>query len=172
MPKIYEMTAPLSRRGRASGEPGGAAQRNRMGSALRGNPDRACPRLRRRFLPPRCPLRLRSQFSADAASLDTALAGAHFLSLLLERGSAYEFAGRARDTVTGLAATIEATAQPLIEAIQTAPGYPSLDSQLQAMLRVTRSCSRTAMAPSWRAPCAWRAAPPRTPPPSLRASPC
>jgi hypothetical protein len=115
----------------------------------------------------------------DAASLDTALAGAHFLSLLLERGSAYEFAGRARDTVTGLAATIEATAQPLIEAIQTAPGYPSLDSQLQAMLRVTEIMFKDGHGAQLargqrrgRAPGAGPAAPPRTPPPSLRASPC
>jgi hypothetical protein len=73
----------------------------------------------------------------DAAGLDAAVAAARFLSLLLERGGIHEFSSRARDTVAQLAATIEATSQPLIETIRTAPGYASLDTQLQAMLQVT-----------------------------------
>jgi len=70
-------------------------------------------------------------------SADAAQSGAYFLALLLEHGARFGLYESAREAADDLAQRLGTTAQNLIEAKRSAPGFSQFDVHLQAMLRVT-----------------------------------
>ncbi|HZL60382.1 MAG TPA: hypothetical protein VFC38_11880 [Stellaceae bacterium] len=74
--------------------------------------------------------------SYGGPSAEAAIAGAQFLSLLIDHGARYGFTAAARGCADRLAKEIEALSQQLIGELQHAPGE-ALHAKIHAMLRVT-----------------------------------
>lgn len=74
--------------------------------------------------------------SYGGPTAEAAIAGAQFLSLLIDHGARYGFTAAARGCADRLAKEIEALSRQLIDEMQNTPGE-ALQAKIHAMLRVT-----------------------------------